>query len=63
MIKFFRRKVTPTTKPAGFLLSLLLMLVSMPASAEDKPVITPFEAQYTAYKWGDDVGEVKIKLE
>lgn len=63
MIKFFRRKVTPTTKPAGFLLSLLLMLVSVPASAEDKPVITPFEAQYTAYKWGDDVGEAKIKLE
>lgn len=47
---------------------VLLGMGSLPAVAEDADnassvALTPFHAQYTAYKWDDDVGNVEMKLE
>ncbi|WP_308445994.1 DUF3108 domain-containing protein [Alteromonas salexigens] len=48
------------------LLGLLFCASSVTNSmAQDTPAmaLTPFHAQYTAYKWDDDVGNVEMKLE
>ncbi len=64
MITFFRHKATPANNRISFTVSLfMLLMTSSAAFADDGPVIPPFEAEYTAYKWGGDVGNVSIKLE
>jgi len=56
-----------TTKHS-FLLALTLCVAPMSAFSEDNPVdgmlasLSPYEAIYTAYKWGDDVGNASITL-
>lgn len=47
-------------KVLGCLLSLVLFLPTL-ASAKGNP-FTPYSAEYTAFKWGDDVGTAKIEL-
>lgn len=66
MNTFLRRKAMPTTKSVPLITALWLLVLSSSAWAEnveDEPVIQAFDARYTAYKWGGDVGEVSIKLE
>ena len=66
MSKNSHNRVTQTSK--RWLISALL-LFSMNASALSNSTsstnieLHPYEAVYTAYKWGDDVGEAHIKLE
>ena len=66
MIKNSQNRVMQTSK--RWLISALL-LFSTSAIATDNTVnntnidLRPYKAVYTAYKWGDDVGEAQIKLE
>ncbi len=46
-----------------FATGIMLTLFGALCSAASLPDLTPFKANYTAYKWGDDVGEAKMKLE
>lgn len=67
MTKRFLNQVMRTTKHS-FLLALTLCVAPMSAFSEDNPVdgmlasLSPYEAIYTAYKWGDDVGNASITL-
>ena len=66
MIKNFQNRAMQTSK--RWLISAFLLL-SASASALSNTInntdtnLHPYEAVYTAYKWGDDVGEAHIKLE
>ena len=67
MTKRFLNQVMRTTK-RSFLVALTLCVAPMTAFSEDnEPVdsgslLSPYEAIYTAYKWGDDVGSASITL-
>lgn len=41
----------------------LLPAAADEANSESSVALVPFHAQYTAYKWDDDVGNVEMKLE
>lgn len=63
-MKNFRYPVSRVIKSG--LLGLLWCAGSVTSTlAQDTPAmaLTPFHAQYTAYKWDDDVGNVEMKLE
>mgnify|MGYP001029643296 CR=1 FL=1 len=67
MTKRFLNQVMRTTKHA-FLLALTLCVAPISALSEENAVnstsisLSPYEAIYTAYKWGDDVGNASITL-
>lgn len=64
MKKRFQHKVMPTIKRQWRVIIAILglLLASGPSIAGSNYVLTPFEANYTAFKWNDDVGSVTIKL-
>lgn len=66
-MKFFRKPVTQAIKIS---VAILFAVSPLPLSAQEEenqtaslPRLVPFEATYTAFKWGDDVGTAKMKLE
>ena len=62
MMKNFPRQVMPVIKPAlATVFSLSTLLLASPSLAEE-PELTPFNAVYTAYKWGDDIGTAEMTL-
>ncbi|MBU2976782.1 DUF3108 domain-containing protein [Alteromonas sp. C1M14] len=65
MIKFYRPKVMRTSKLQHLVFAVLILLSGQTAAqnVDDSLLLTPFEATYTAFKWDDDVGTVKIRLE
>ncbi|MDO6569121.1 DUF3108 domain-containing protein [Alteromonas sp. 1_MG-2023] len=64
MSKNSQNRVMQTNK-RGFIAAFLLAFVGVSAHAANvsENSLQPYEAVYTAYKWGDDVGEAHIKLE
>jgi hypothetical protein len=66
-MNFFRRRVTQATNKAALMLLTLGLTISAkaqePEGASALPDLVPFEATYTAFKWGDDVGNATMKLE
>ena len=64
MSKNSQNRVMQTSK-RSFVAAFLLAFVGANAHAADttENKLQPYEAVYTAYKWGDDVGEARIKLE
>ncbi|GEA06891.1 hypothetical protein KUL42_16520 [Alteromonas sp. KUL42] len=59
MIKNFQNLVMRATKP---LAACALLTLSVATYADEAFSFTPYKATYTAYKWGDDVGEANIEL-
>lgn len=67
MMRFFRKPVTQAIKLSAAMLFMVSPL-SFSATKQDSdtaalPDLIPFEATYTAFKWGDDVGTARLKLE
>ncbi len=63
MIKSFRNlgmQVTKSLAACGFV--ALSLSVAANDAATSPPNLQPYKASYTAYKWGDDVGEANIEL-
>ncbi|MEG3768810.1 DUF3108 domain-containing protein [Alteromonas sp. 14N.309.X.WAT.G.H12] len=65
MIKFYRHKVMLTNKWQRLIVAIFILLSAKVSAQTDNEtlLLIPFEATYTAYKWDDDVGDVKIRLE
>ncbi len=63
MSKNFQNLVMQTTKPfaVGALLAISLSCEAQADTSAQLP-LQPYKATYTAYKWGDDVGEANIEL-
>jgi len=64
MSKNFQNLVMQTTKPLvlSFLLALSLNVATAQTESTAQLPLQPYKATYTAYKWGDDVGEANIEL-
>lgn len=65
MTLFFRHKAMRTIKLMKIktaMIALIVAVFSLHASAA-QTALTPFDAQFTAYKWDDDIGTVSMKLE
>jgi len=66
-MNFFRRQATQATSATVTAVLTFTLIASVETQAQDVtdnlPDLVPFEATYTAFKWGDDVGNATMKLE
>ena len=67
MNKNYQNRVMQASK-RGVVAALAWIVASAATASSSSPEqaishLTPYEAVYTAYKWGDDVGEATLKLE
>ena len=67
MNKNYQNRVMQASK-RGVVAALAWIVASAATASSSSPeqaisYLTPYEAVYTAYKWGDDVGEATLKLE